>query len=223
MTSTLTIEPTRLPLTVIHSPDMPSASKISERPYTWPEVRDIIKHNDLEAFARSDVQTESYLAFKRYLKQHNSTVFRHIVTHTLGWRRPEELVGVKDNEITVTASGDPLFTNADDLKIVRNDFPYYFEDDVTHLCVWTKKRIMSDPNSPIGDLAPETRDLIEKYVVETFVKQLGIPRESLVWFRNWEALQSVKEISHVHVVIKGMSKNQLDQVLGTAGVTLSKA
>lgn len=222
MTSTLVIQPVRIPLTVIHSPDMPSASKISQRPYTWPEVRDIIKHNDLEAFARLDKQTESYLAFKKYLKEHNSTVFRHIVTHTLGWRRPEELEGVQDNNITVAASGDPLFTNPDDLKIVRNDFPYFFEDDVTHLCVWTKRRIESDPKSLIGDLSQETRALIEQYVVQTFVQQLGIPRENLVWFRNWEALQSVKEISHVHVVIKGMTKEQLDVVLGTPGVPLAK-
>ncbi|KAF3990814.1 hypothetical protein FT663_00639 [Candidozyma haemuli var. vulneris] len=220
MTSTLTIQPTRIPITVIHSPDMPSASKISERPYTWPEVRDIVKYNDLDAFARSGEQTESYLAFKRYLKQHNSTVFRHIVTSTLGWRRLDELDGVKDNNITVDASGDALFTNPDDLKIVRNDFPYYFEDDVTHLCVWTKRRIESDPNSKMGDLSQASRDIIEQYVDQTIVKHLGIPRENLVWFRNWDALQSVKEISHVHIVIKGMTQEQLGQILGTPGVPL---
>ncbi|PVH18214.1 uncharacterized protein CXQ87_001132 [Candidozyma duobushaemuli] len=201
MTSTLTIQPTRIPVTVIHSPDMPSASKVSERPYTWPEVKDIVRYNDLDA----------YLAFKRLLKQQNSTVFRHIVTQTLGWRRLEELDGVKDDKITVEASGDPIFTNPDDLKIVRNDFPYYFEDDVTHLCVWTKKKIESDPNSSIGDLSQETRNIIERYVDQTF---------NLVWFRNWEALQSVKEISHVHVVVKGMTREQVAQVLGTPGIPL---
>lgn len=220
MTSTLVIQPTRIPLTVIHSPDMPSASKISERPYTWPEVREIIKYNDLDAFARLEAQTESYLAFKRLLKQENLTVFRHIVTQTLGWRRSEELEGVKDDKITVESSGAPIFTNPDDLKIVRNDFPYYFEDDVTHLCVWTKRRIESDPESLVGDLSPETRDIIERYVDQTFVKGLGIERENLVWFRNWEALQSVKEISHVHVVVKGMTKEQVASVVGTAGVPL---
>lgn len=220
MTSTLTIQPTRIPVTVIHSPDMPSASKVSERPYTWPEVKDIVRYNDLDAFARLGAQTESYLAFKRLLKQQNLTVFRHIVTQTLGWRRLEELDGVKDDKITVEASGDPIFTNPDDLKIVRNDFPYYFEDDVTHLCVWTKKKIESDPNSSIGDLSQETRNIIERYVDQTFVKGLGIPRENLVWFRNWEALQSVKEISHVHVVVKGMTREQVAQVLGTPGIPL---
>lgn len=220
MTSTLTIQPTRIPVTVIHSPDMPSASKVSERPYTWPEVKDIVRYNDLDAFARLGAQTESYLAFKRLLKQQNLTVFRHIVTQTLGWRRLEELEGVKDDKITVEASGDPIFTHPDDLKIVRNDFPYYFEDDVTHLCVWTKRRIESDPNSSIGDLSQETRNIIERYVDQTFVKGLGIPRENLVWFRNWEALQSVKEISHVHVVVKGMTREQVAHVLGTPGIPL---
>lgn len=209
-----------IPITVVKSPDMPSASKISERPYTWSEVRDIIRYNDLELFARSEESTEKYHQFKRYLKQHNSTVVRHIVTHALKWKTPEELEGVEDSQINVQESGDPLFTNASDLKIVRNDFPYYFEDDVAHLCVWTKRRIPSDPESKLGDLSTESRALIERYVVKTFVEYLGIPREDIVWFRNWDALQSVKEISHVHVIIKGMTQEQLDKVLGTPGCPL---
>lgn len=220
--SAVAVAPPRvtIPITIINSPDMPSASKITSRPYTWSEVRDIIRYNDLELFARSEESTEKYHQFKRYLKSHNSTVVRHIVTHALQWKTPKELEGVADCDINVKESGDPLFTNASDLKIVRNDFPYHFEDDVVHLCVWTKRRIPSDPESQLGDLSKESRDLIERYVNKTFVQWLGIPREDIVWFRNWEALQSVKEISHVHVIIKGLSKEKLQMVLGSPGVPL---
>lgn len=210
----------KFPITVIHSPDMPSASKFSERPFTWAEVRDIIKYNDLDSFARSEPETERYHAFKRELKEKETTVFKHLVVNTLQWRTQEQVKNVKDDEISVPASGDPLFTNASDLKVVKNDFPYYFEDDVVHLCVWTKRRIESDPNSALGDLSADMRALIEKYVQQTFVEWLGIAREDLVWFRNWEALQSVKEISHVHVVVKGMSEEKLHAVLGGPGVPL---
>lgn len=210
----------KFPITTIHSPDMPSASKYSERPFTWAELRDIIKYNDLNSFARSKPETEKYHAFKAELKNKGTTVFKHLVVNTLKWRTEEQVKNLKDDEISVPASGDALFSNASDLKVVKNDFPYYFEDDVVHLCVWTKRRIESDPNSALGDLSTEMRALIERYVNKTFVEWLGIPREDLVWFRNWEALQSVKEISHIHVVIKGISEAKLTQVLGGPGVPL---
>lgn len=202
---------------------MPSASKFSERPYTWPEVRDIIRYNSLELFARSQETTEKYHQFKKELKDNGSTVFKHLVVNSLQWRTQEQVKNVKDDDIVVPASGAGLFQNALDLKIVRNDFPYYFEDDVVHLCVWTKRRIESDPKSEIGDLSPEMRALIEKYVQKTFVEWLGVDRNDLVWFRNWDALQSVKEISHVHVVVRGMTSEQLEKVLGGPGVPLGES
>lgn len=209
------------PITVVHSPDMPSASKFSDRQFSWAEVQDIIKYNELEALARLESETDRYHAFKRKLKEQGTTVFKHLVVGTLQWRTEEEVRGLKDSEISVPSSGDALFTNPSDLKIVKNDFPYYFEDDVMHLCVWTKKRIDSDPNSVLGDLSVEMRALLERYVVKTFVEGLHIPRKNLVWFRNWEALQSVKEISHLHVIVKGMTPEQLKEVLGGPGVPLT--
>lgn len=201
---------------------MPSALKISQRPIKWAEVQEIVAFNDLNIFARSQEATDKYIAFKRALKESGLTVFRHIVVNTLKWREADELEGVKDEDITVEASGAPLFANASDLKVVRNDFPYYFEEDVSHLCVWSKRRIEPDPESKLGDISDETRALIESYVHRTFVEWLGVPRENLVWFRNWEALQSVKEISHVHVVVKGMTSEQLARVVGGPGMPLSQ-
>lgn len=209
-------------ISIIHSPDMPAASKISQRPFTWTEVKEIVKHNELEVFARSAQTTEKYHAFKRQLSEANSTVFKHLVVNTLHWRTQEQVDLIPDAEIVVPNSGSKLFTNASDLKVVQNDFPYYFEDDVAHLCVWTKKRIESDPNSALGDLSAASRALIEKYVTKTFVDGLGVPRENLVWFRNWEALQSVREISHVHVVVKGLTAEQYESVVGGPGVPLTE-
>lgn len=206
MQSTITATKVRYPITVVHSPHMPAASKFTDKPIAWAEVRDIVRANDLDAFARSKQTTEKYLAFKQKLTADGTTVFRHLLTHTLQWRREEDVRGLKDNEITVVESGSPLFTNPADLKIVLNDFPYYFEDDVVHMCVWTKKPIKSDPNSMIGDISPSTRATVDRYVQQTFVDQLGLSSDNVVWFRNWDALQSVKEISHIHVVVKGMTK-----------------
>lgn len=214
MSSTLQINTkVRAPLTVIHSPDMPAPSKISEKPFAWSEVKQLVHENDLEAFARSKQVTEKYIAFKKQLKQNESTVFKHLVTNSLKWASQKDVQGLKDSEIIIPSLGHPLFQDASDLKLVQNDFPYYFEPDVVHLCLWSKNRIQSDKNSAIGDLSPETRALIESYVTKLFVDGLGVPRDNLVWFRNWEALQSVREISHVHILIKGMTAEQLAKAL----------
>lgn len=211
----------KIPITVVHSPDMPSASKISERPFSWAEVQNIVGTNDLDVFARSRLQTGKYLAFKRLLRLQDTTVYKHLLTKSLGWAAEEQVKGIVDSDIKVASSGDGIFSNAADLKIIRNDFPYYFEENVAHLCVWTKQPILSDPQSSVGDLSSETRATIEKYICQTFVKYAGIPRENLLWFRNWEALQSVREISHVHVLAKDISSEQLSLLLGTPGVPLS--
>ncbi|KAM9906279.1 hypothetical protein OXX69_006863 [Metschnikowia pulcherrima] len=212
----------QIPVTIIHSPDMPAASKVSERPFTWPEVQQIINTNDLDVFARSRSQTEKYHAFKRELRSKGTTVYKHLLTGSLKWAKEDEIAGLPDSEIKVASSGDPIFTNADDLKIIKNDFPYFFEDNVAHLCVWTKQPIVSDKSTALGDISKETRSVIDKYVYKTFVEKAGIPRDNLVWFRNWEALQSVREISHIHVLIKDASNEQIEALIGTPGVPLER-
>lgn len=171
--------------------------------------------------ARSKDMTEKYLALKRELRLKKTTIFKHLIVNSLKWATDEQVSELRDQDVKIQSSGDPLFTNANDLKIIRNDFPYFFEDDVTHLCVWSKEPIRSDPQSYYGDISEETRLLIEQYICKTFVEWLGVPRENILWFRNWDALQSVKEISHVHVIVKGMSLHQISQALGSPGKPLS--
>ncbi|OBA21921.1 hypothetical protein METBIDRAFT_40530 [Metschnikowia bicuspidata var. bicuspidata NRRL YB-4993] len=209
-----------IPVTLLYSPDMPAASKYIERPFSWAEVQHIVATNDLDVFARSRLQTEHYLAFKRKLRLQETTVYKHLLTESLEWASADAVNGLLDLEIKVRSSGAVPFSNATDLRIIRNDFPYYFEDNVCHLCVWTKEPIPSDPRSDRGDISAETRELIEKYVCQTFVEHAGFARENVLWFRNWEALQSVREISHIHVLLRNASRGQVDMLIGTPGVPI---
>lgn len=221
---------TKFKIRVVNSPGMPP-SKIADRPYEWQDVRNIVGENRLEKFARSVHRTEKYHDFKHQLQQKNYTIFKHLLNNELKWYDPKDngglewdqiiSEGIPDNHIVINPASYKLFSNKSDLKIVPNHFPYYFEEDVVHLCVWSKLRIDSDENSPIGDISPATREIIDKYVCKTFVDGLGIARENLVWFRNWEALQSVKSISHLHVVVKGMTDEQLEKVLYQSGEVLT--
>lgn len=213
--STLTFK-----LKVVQSPGMPP-SKIKDEPYTWEEIVEIVKTNTLEKFARSAAQTTSYHRFKAALKEAKTSVFKFLLVNQLKWYDPavnnmipvDQIDQLEDHEITIKAASDKLFGDASDVKILPNHFPYYFPSDVRHLCVWLKTRIQNDPKSPYGDISLETREEIETYIVRTFVEGLGIPRSNICWFRNWEALQSVKLISHIHVIVKGMSDDQASKVL----------
>lgn len=219
--ATSTYETPRLEfkLRIVQNPNMPSISKISDRPYTWREVQEIIRTNQLEHFARSQYQTERYHDFKLQLKHNNTTIFKHMVIKELQWFDNND---IEDHKIEIKSASDKLFTCKEDLKILPNHFPYYFEKDVKHFCVWSKLKIPSDENSELGDLSPSMRQLIEAYIDKTFVQGLGINRDNLVWFRNWEALQSVKAISHVHVIVKGITPEQEQKILYGPGIPLTE-
>jgi len=86
--------------------------------------------------------------------------------------------------------------------------------------IWSKVIIESDPESEIGDVSDNTRALIDEYVEKTFINQLGLKRENVIWFRNFPAIQSVRELSHIHVLVKDMDKKDFDKVIKTPGVLL---
>lgn len=221
MISTITSEDKLI--RIIRIPNMP-IFKIRENPYNWEEIKDIIGTNKLEKLARSESESERYLKFKTSVVEQNLTVYKYLLINQLKWVNEEQkqkIYELNDDDIVVTPKLTRMFTEAEDLKILRNDFPYHFEKGVTHLCIWTKFRIPSDPASPIGDISKETRAIIEKYLTKTFVEKYGIEWSNMVWFKNWESLQSVKRLSHIHVLIKGLGQEDIDDMLYGPGVPLS--
>lgn len=98
--------------------------------------------------------------------------------------------------------GQKLFQDQRDFKIIENDFPYNFTQEIIHVCVWTKLAIESDPESQIGDVTPYIKKVLERYVEKTFVEHLGFAHNDVLWFRNYPFLQSVKDLSHIHVLLR---------------------
>ncbi|ODV80872.1 uncharacterized protein CANTADRAFT_47954 [Suhomyces tanzawaensis NRRL Y-17324] len=194
---------------IVHHHTMPNPSKVKKTPFSWLEIRYIISTNQLELFARSQEATDRYLKFKQHLKDQNVGIMDHVLNNELQW----DAAGLR--------TGDSLFTNPQDLKIIYNQFPYYVPHNVKHFCVWTKVRICGDPNSPIGDILPQTRDVISRYVEKTFVEKYGLSWDQIVWFRNWDSLQSVKSISHIHVIVKDLEVPD-EEIIGTSGSVLTE-
>jgi len=99
---------------------------------------------------------------------------------------------------------DPIpFANPSDFRILINDWPYGLAPGITHVIVWLKTRLESDPNR--GDMTPKSRRQVEDFIQKTFidrVKDLPGEKEKVIWFKNWTALQSVPGIEHVHVLVR---------------------
>lgn len=58
-------------------------------------------------------------------------------------------------------------------------------------------------------MTEESRGLVEGFIERTFVgrlrEELGPfedPAEHVLWFKNWTALQSVRALEHVHVLLR---------------------
>lgn len=103
--------------------------------------------------------------------------------------------------IPFTPASEIPFKDPSDYIILVNDWPYGLTSDITHFVVWTRTIIPTDPGT--GDVTPESRRLIVEFVKAHFSDKLGPGgEERVMWFKNWVALQSVRALEHIHVLVK---------------------
>ncbi|OQD87079.1 hypothetical protein PENANT_c006G10111 [Penicillium antarcticum] len=156
----------------------------------WGEVKEIIRTNRIDRFQRVPSDLRKYLEYTAQIKAEYSSVMRFVVKERLHW-------GDGSTE-DLKSRGKP-FEYDDDIRILYNDWPYGVETDIIHLVVWTKFELEDDPAT--GDLTPQAREAIEKYVRCTFCSR--VPTDQVVWFRNWKSLKSVHAVEHFHVMLRG--------------------
>jgi len=100
------------------------------------------------------------------------------------------------------------FDDPSDYRVLRNDWPYGFGPGITHIVVWSRTTIVTD--SETGDMTPESRKIVGDFVKRFFVDKLGPGAEDrVVWFKNWVALQSVRALEHIHVMVRDVEQGQL--------------
>lgn len=100
-----------------------------------------------------------------------------------------------------TPVSDVPFAEPSDYCVLLNDWPYGFEPGITHMVVWTRTPIAVDDDK--GDMTPESRKIVGEFVKQYFVDRLGPGgEEKVLYFKNWVALQSVRALEHVHVLVK---------------------
>lgn len=181
-------------------------------PLNWYQAEDVIRNNELGKFKRSFEELTKYRQHRANLKRQGIPSINKLLADELGWVQVDKNYKIISKE-NLKAKSTKLLNHSDDIKITMNRFPYHFTKDIAHLLVWTKIPISNDPKSPIGDISPQTRRTINNYITKLFVSTYGIPQENILWFRNWTELQSIKEFSHIHVLIKALSHEKIQEIL----------
>lgn len=123
------------------------------RVLTWDEVAAIIQENRLELFQRVPSDLRRYKAFTFKLARQYGSIAAFVLRERLRWQEPIQ-------------PRAPPFQNADDIKILWNDWPYGIDKRIAHLVVWTKFELKTD--STTGDLTEQARTEIDDFVARTF-------------------------------------------------------
>ncbi|KAK4985972.1 hypothetical protein LTR66_008020 [Elasticomyces elasticus] len=168
----------------------------------WDDLKDIIGRNDLEGLKRRPSDLRRYLAWSTATKEEYGSMTNFVLKNRLHWT-PLPSTGASEGPKFAFKNPTP-FADPDDFRILINDWPYGLAPGIVHLCIWTKTPIAVDERT--GDLTKEARGLVERFVTRTFAEPLtrgeGDERERVLWFKNWVALQSVRGVDHVHVLVR---------------------
>ncbi|KAJ5564369.1 hypothetical protein N7513_000611 [Penicillium frequentans] len=206
-------------------------------PHDWNNLQDIIARNDLGALKRRPSDLRRYLAWSAETKAEYGSMMNYICLQRLKWPLPFTFSGTVPAQDThdpaaVNGSGssgsggvltfnNPLpFADPSDYRILRNDWPYGMDAGISHLVVWLRTPIPVESDE--GHLTSESRALINDFVQRRFVKRLAedkagrfsTPEAHVLWFKNWVGLQSVRALEHVHILVRDVPEDILEEWSG---------
>jgi len=164
--------------------------------HNWDELKEIIATNKLETLKRRPSDLRRYMSWTASTKAQYGSMTNYLLQHRLPWGSPP-----------FTYNSAIPFSDTSDFKILINDWPYGLAPEITHIVVWSKTPIPTDPES--GDVTDESRRIIREFVEMTFVRRLG-DGERVMWFKNWVQLQSVRALEHIHVLVRGATDENLE-------------
>ncbi|KAI4599698.1 hypothetical protein KJ359_001434 [Pestalotiopsis sp. 9143b] len=168
--------------------------------HDWEDLRNIVKNN-LSVLKRKPSDLRKYMKWTAETKAEYGSMTQYLLAHRLpkAWGGPP-----------FTPKSDIPFEDPSDYSVLLNDWPYGLTPDIKHIVVWSRTPIKTDPET--GDMTPESRRIIESFVQRFFVDRLG-PNgaDRVLWFKNWVALQSVPALEHIHVMVKDVGQDTLDE------------
>jgi len=151
-----------------------------------------------------------YKLWTEQIKAEHGSIIDFVCRERLHW---EPLPPSPATNGPIFACRSPIpFANAEDYRILKNDWPYGVTSNITHLVVWLKTRIPTRESD--GDLTFESRQILQDFVRRRFEERLakdGNSEDRVLWFKNWSGLQSVRGLEHVHVLVRDAPQSILDE------------
>lgn len=174
-------------------------------PHTWENIHDLIAAGELNELKRWPSFLKAYLAWTAHVKAKYGTITEYVMTQRLFWV-PLNTEGV----IKFPTTADAPFEHPDDYKIIRNDWTYAVTPGISHIVVWSKQRLPVDNE---GGLTAEGRQIVVDFVNREFRSKVGEEKEGekVQWFKNTTNLQSVRALEHVHVLVRDVPEDVLNQ------------
>ncbi|PCD30875.1 hypothetical protein BFJ63_vAg3965 [Fusarium oxysporum f. sp. narcissi] len=172
--------------------------------HDWEELKEIIRTNNLSVLKRKPSDLRRYMAWTAETKAEYGSMTNYLLVNRLPqeWGNPP-----------FTPRSTVPFEDPSDYRILINDWPYGLEPDIRHIVVWLRTTIPTD--SETGDMTPESRALVQSFIEKTFIDALGPNGKSKVlWFKNWVALQSVRALEHIHVLVRNVDYDTLERWTG---------
>ncbi|KAI5868084.1 hypothetical protein GGS23DRAFT_10502 [Durotheca rogersii] len=169
--------------------------------HDWEEMKTIVGKNDLSVLKRKPSDLRRYMKWTAETKAEYGSMANYLIKHRLpkAWGSPP-----------FTPASPVPFRDPSDYRVLINDWPYGLTPNLTHIVVWSRTAIETDTET--GDVTPQSRQLIASFVKRFFADRLGPDgSERVLWFKNWVALQSVRALEHIHVVVKDADKGVLEE------------
>jgi Protein of unknown function (DUF3605) len=175
-------------------------------PCTWEELIDIIvRQKDLAKLSRSQQQQYNYEVYKQTILQQWDTMtdyvlctkFPHVFTKTLCIQQ--------DTSRQKRWKADPSLQSitTTHIQLIKNDFPYYLENDIEHWILW---KVGGGGGGGCGDgtgtnCCTITDNDIDKAKIELYLHH-NIQKDYIIHWINPIELKSIPLIDHVHILGK---------------------
>ncbi|WYZ40051.1 hypothetical protein EsH8_IV_000392 [Colletotrichum jinshuiense] len=169
--------------------------------HDWEELKKIIETNKLEVLKRKPSDLRRYMKWTAETKAEYGSMSQYLLANRLPklWGEPP-----------FTPKSLVPFDNTSDYRVLVNDWPYGLDPGITHIVVWLRTIIPTDPGT--GDMTPESRHVVQEFIDRYFVESLGEDGAGrVVWFKNWVALQSVRALEHIHVLVRDVDAEIIKQ------------
>lgn len=147
-----------------------------------------LEENNLSVLQRKPSDLQRYMKWTAEIKIEYGSMSNYLMKHRLpkAWGSPP----FKPTSTTP-------FEDPSDYRVLINDWPYGMMPNMTHIVVWSRTTIPTDPET--GDMTTESRDTVKNFVKRFFVDKLGPGGDDKVlWFKNWVALQSVRALERMY-------------------------